>query len=188
MLICFMRLSFLKESFLAAMPVIGPHAHIESELMLAGEKPLTWIFVFPDTADFSHPEVKNIYKAQKKLDQAVLEGRLISQDVEQRDPENSAPANIIRHYAQPKNREDLKKVAAFNSKAFNREDLSDVMLDKDLGHYLGYRKRDIYFFNYIVNSAVLPDALVTSLIEMNAPCQKALQNKLLNQSAPKQKI
>lgn len=50
-------------SVVGRLPVIGPHAGIEAELMLAGKKPLTWIMVYPDNAQLSDPDQQ---KEQKK--------------------------------------------------------------------------------------------------------------------------
>lgn len=169
----------IKSRFLASFPVIGPHADIEADLMLAGKKPITWVFVAPDEAKFDDPRMQRQHEGRKRLDRAVEEGRLIAIDVEQRYDEHPEYVGVYRHYAQPENEEKLKQVVAFNKQAFNGRDVSQVELDKDMGHYLGYRRRDIFFFNNVINAPLLPEGLRDVIIRFNAPCQQALGEKLL---------
>ena len=178
MLSYFMSFSWLKRQFFATFPVVGPHTHIESDLMLAGKKPLTWVYVARD----DEPETIES-RGRKRLDEAVTDGRLLAVDVVQRysdDPEN---VSVFRHYAQLDQEENLKRVATFNKCAFNQEDCSEAeaALDagKDFGDYLGYRKRDILFFNYVINSGWLPDRVKMGLIRLNSVCQNHLRDQLL---------
>ncbi len=53
-----------------------------------------------------------------------------------------------------------------------------VELDKDMGHYMGFRKRDILYGNMIF-SGKLPKYITNTLINLNAPCQKARGEQLL---------
>tara|TARA_R110002124_G_scaffold73157_11_gene196239 strand:- start:1580 stop:2236 length:657 start_codon:yes stop_codon:yes gene_type:complete len=174
-----MSIQSIKSRFLASFPVIGPHADIEADLMLAGKKPITWVFVAPDEARFDDPRMQRQHEGRKRLDKAVEEGRLIAIDVEQRYDEHPEYVGVYRHYAQPENEEKLKQVVAFNKQAFNGRDVSQVELDKDMGHYLGYRRRDIFFFNNVINAPLLPEGLRDVIIRFNAPCQQALGEKLL---------
>lgn len=169
----------LRRNFLAAFPVVGPHSDIETELMLAGKKPMTWTFVAPDDATFDDSRMQKAHRDRKLLDKAVAEGKLIAVDVEHRDPDYPEHVAIFRHYAQPGQEESLKRVSEFNKQAFNFNDLSEVDLDKDMGHYLGYKKRDILFFNHVVNSSLLPDFVVNAVIRLNSSCQVARREKLL---------
>lgn len=72
----------MRRSFLSAFPVIGPHADIEMELMLAGKKPITWTFVAPDDATCDDIRMQKAHRDRKLLDRAVTQGKLISVDVE----------------------------------------------------------------------------------------------------------
>jgi hypothetical protein len=177
-----MILKKLKQKFLAAMPVIGPHAHIEAELMLAGKKPLTWVIAAPDETVYQDPYMQKDHEGRKLLDQAVREGKLIAKDVEFHRPNEPQYRFTARHYAQPDQKENLDLVTAFNEKAFNFLDYSDVNLDKDLGHYVGYKKRDIFFFNHITNSGLLPPSIVNKIIDLNASCQAARRNAYLQEA------
>jgi hypothetical protein len=169
----------IKRSFLAAFPVVGPHTNIEAELMLAGKKPLTWTFVAPDDMTFKDLSMQKDHQGRKLLDCAVAERKLIAVDIEQRDPDHPEYVVVFRHYAQPGQEENLKRVSEFNRRAFNRLDLSEVSLDQDMGHYLGYQRRDILFFNHIVHSGFLPDFIIGKIIDFNSSCQRARREKLL---------
>ena len=149
------------------------------QCVIARKKPLTWVFVVPDEAKFDDPRMQRQHEGRKRLDKAVEEGRLIAIDVEQRYDEHPEYVGVYRHYAQPENEEKLKQVVAFNKQAFNGRDVSQVDLDKDIGHYLGYRRRDIFFFNNVINTPLLPEGLRDAIIRFNAPCQQALGEKLL---------
>lgn len=174
----------LKRSFLAAFPVIGPHADIEAELMLAGRKPLTWLNIVPDEFKDSSPRAKKMHRDIKLLDKAVAEGKLLSIDVKLPSP---GDANIIRHYAQPEQEESLKLMSEFNRQIWNCDDTSKLDLDKladnigmdknkGFGEYLGYKKRDILFFKYTTS---MPKFISNALINLNASCQQARVEKSL---------
>jgi hypothetical protein len=164
----------MKRSFLALFPVVGPHADIEAELMLVGKKPITWSLVVPDDVTFKAWRTQKEHQDRKLLDQAVAEGKLIAVDVEMRHPDQHI--TIFRHYAQLGQEENLRRVSEFNKHAFNSDHLPEVDLDKDIGHYLGYKKRDILFFN---NFNLLPNFITRAIINLNSLCQQARREKLL---------
>lgn len=164
---------------MAAFPVVGPHADIEAELMLAGGKPLMWMPVAPDDAVFDDPYLQREHEGRKRLDKAVEDGKLISIDVEHALPDNPENIKVTRHYAQPENEEKLERVVAFNKQAFSFNDVSDVHLDQDIGHYLGYRRRDILFFSHVVSSDFVPASIASALVKLNAPFQQARREQLL---------
>jgi len=179
-LLFLMSLSSLKRAILAAFPVVGPHTGIESDLMLSGQKPLTWIYA--NSSDKLPETIES--RAQKRLDEAVSQGKLIAMDVEQRYSDNLEDVAIFRHYAQPDQKRNLERVAAFNRCAFNGEDCTEAEahLNQDLGAYLGYRRRDILLFNYVINSSWLPKRAKMGLIRLNSYCQSARRDQLLLES------
>lgn len=177
-----MDLLSLKRHFMAAFPVIGPHSDIEPELMLSGKKPLTWMVVMSDNMVSKDRRLQKEHEGRKQLDEAVENGTLIASDVTYTDPRFPEYVHTLRHYAQPTQTDQLRRVVEFNKCALNRQDLSPVMLDKDAGHYLGYRKRDIFFFTHIVNQKWLPGKLKDLIIDLNAPFQKAHREKMLIES------
>ncbi|WP_421896394.1 hypothetical protein [Marinoscillum sp.] len=174
-------LKSLKNKLLAAFPIIGPHADIEAEMMLAGKKPVTWMFVMPDDGKPRDIRIKLEQEGRKKLDQAVKEGKLVSIDVEQRHPQAPNGKLIFRHYAQKGNEKSLKRISTFNKEAFNGLEHT-VQLDKDIGYYLGYRKRDIFFFNHVINSSYVPSQWKVKMINMNSYCQRAFQETQLEKA------
>jgi hypothetical protein len=144
----------LKNAFNAVagnLPVIGPHAGIEAELLLAGKKPLGWTSVDPDNMVFNDPQMQAEHEGRKKLDEAVRQGKLVSADVvvhtandEKGNRVNLETPWLFRHYCQPGNEENLQRIVAFNTKAFNFEEPDYALLEgKDIGEYLGYRSKDI---------------------------------------------
>jgi hypothetical protein len=175
------NLKSLKQAFLAACPVIGPHAGIEVDLMLAGKKPLTWIPVFSDQANFADWRVMKMHEDRLRLDAAVEQGLLIAKDVTAfaGDPEKAFP---VRHYALPSEKRRLEMLVAFNQCAMNDQDVSQADLKEDVGRYLGYRRRDVLFFNHIVNSPFIPGPIKTWIIDANAPCQRARRDQLLREA------
>jgi hypothetical protein len=174
-----MDIKSIKRSFLAAFPVVGPHANIEAELMLAGKKPITWAFVASDEVILRGLGAQKKQQGRKLLDRAVADGKLIAVDVECPYPEHPEYVAIFRHYAQLGQEENLARVSECNRRAFNRLGLSEVPLGKDMGYYLGYRKRDILFFNYVVNSNLLPMFIKRGIIGLHSPCQRARREELL---------
>ena len=175
----------IKTRFLSEFPVIGPYTDIEADLMLAGKKPLTWTLVVPE--DCLHEGIGTLieHEGRKRLDKAVEEGRLISRDVEVKHPDSPAEPMIFRHYAQPDKKDSLKQMADFNTAAFNFKDVSRIHLDKSIGEHLGYRKRDRFLFENVINNPLLPDKIKDFLIDMNAACQQALREKLLHDAGYK---
>lgn len=176
-----MSLKSLKEKFLSALPVIGPHADIEADLMLAGKKPLMWTFVAPDEMHFDDPRMQKQHEDRKRLDQAVKEGKLIALDITRDNAGHPDSINVFRHYAQPEEEDKLKRIVAFNEKTFNFQDYSEVNLDKDIGHYLGYRRRDILFFNNTIGSPYLPEAAKRWIVGLNESAQRAYRTRLLEE-------
>ena len=192
-------LSKLKRNILAAFPVVGPHADIEAELMLSGKKPLTWLHIpYPDweipknvpiTSDNDWREVKEAH-GTIELDKAVSKEKLISEDVaitkfpNLNEPPPHTP--IVRHYAQIDQSENLSLIASINRSFFNFQEPDEAILEaaigKDFGDYLGYRRRDILFFNKVINNPYLPRPMAQALIELNSYSQAALREKLLEES------
>lgn len=170
----------LKRAFLSAFPVIGPHHCIEAELMLAGKKKITWFPVAHDDVVFEDYEFQKLHDDRKILDIAVAEGKLISVDVNKYDSNYPEPISIMRHYTQLGQEENLKMISEFNKHAFGFADSSEakVKLDKDMGYYLSYRKRDILFFNFVENGLV-PSFITKAILNLNSSCQAALREKLL---------
>jgi hypothetical protein len=179
-----MNFASLKRSFLAAFPVVGPHAGVESELLLAGKKPLGWTLVAPDDTQFKDPRMQKDHQGRMLLDRAVASGNLIAIDVEQRNKHAPAEESVIvlRHYAQLGQEQNLRRVSEFNKRAFNGLNISDADLDQDMGHYLGYRRRDIFLFNHVAQSGLLPGCIKRIILYFNAACQKARREALLIES------
>jgi len=181
-----MNFTKLKRDFLATLPVIGPHANIEADLMLAGLKPLTWFPAYPDEelkagTLILNEGLKTWHYARKKLDKAVENGTLLSMDIETTVPNIPEYIDITRHYCQLDQEANMRRVAHFNLKAFERQEILDEDLDKDIGHYLGYRRRDIAFFN-AMQSGFVPKRLIPFIIKFNAPSQVALRQQLLERA------
>lgn len=174
----------------AQLPVIGPHAGIEAELLLNGTKPLGWIDIVPDWADQEHPENKKKLALEKRLDAAVAEGRLSAIDVAVPRPNDLPGHYIYRHYCQKGREADLEKVAAFNSFVFNRKKPEGVELDKSFGEYLGYRKRDRWYWENMPDiGRHLPRSLKDALADFNAKTvQPAYQSEALKRKAPSPKF
>lgn len=160
-----------KVSLIAQLPVIGPHGGDvnEGELLLSGKKPLGWIPVVPDNADPFIPENQRRIAMEKKLAEAVKEGRLKSIEVVTR---RTAPNGFVwedktRHYAQPGLEQDLKTIAAYNEKIWNGQQ-PDVMPEKSFGDYLGYRKRDQMLFDAIQKyRPYIPQSVVRGIYGFN---------------------
>jgi hypothetical protein len=174
-----MDLKRLKRDFLAAFPVIGPHTWIEGEMMVSGKKPLTWMPVNPDDAQLPDRKWQKWHQDRKLCDHAVAEGKLIAKDIEITRDSHSL---TFRHYARPGQEEALERVAKFNQKAFNLQDTSEVDIGQDMGRLLGYRRRDVLFYNHILHSGFLTDSMQNWLIRFNAPVQQAYQEKLLEEA------
>lgn len=180
-----MNLKSLKRKFLATLPVIGPHANIEAEMMLAGKKPITWMHAMKENEHTEDIRLKIEQRGRKLLDKAVESGQLIAIDVKQLNPNHPNGGMVFRHYAQPDNEEKLKLIAAYNTAAFNGKEPSQELekaLDKDFGHYLGYRKRDILFFNNIINSRHVPNVIKDKILDLNVRSQKAYRDTQLEKA------
>lgn len=161
-------LSNLRRHFLNAMPVIGPHADIEAELLLAGIKPVGFLFVFRDEEkEFLQDwRSKKLYRDVKILDQAVTQGKLKSMDM----PLNGS--GILRYYCQP-GKERLMKIAA-DGNAGDEEAQKLSSWHK----ILGYRRRDELFFNFCQR---LPMSVRDAIVEFNANAQVTHREELLKQ-------
>ena len=160
-----MKLHSLTEKFLAAFPVIGPHADIEGELMLAGQKPIALFDVFTPHPNDDFERKKMCYD-RLRMDQAVTNGTLVSADREitQEDGESFT----MRFFAQPEKEQEMLEFAdGYNSGAG---------LTKSHGAYLGYRKRDICLFRA---TSILPEPIEKSLINLNTIFQRAYSDKQL---------
>lgn len=165
----------LVQKFMAQFPVIGPHAGIECELMLAGIKPVTWMPVL--TANSAYRYTRGLLEEQRRrilLDRAVEEGKLISRDIYYRDSKDVE--NIERFYAQP-DREDLMNILADDHEKFLNGQMSEEVLD--YGSLLGYRKRDCFYFNH-TRGAVKSFSSYTNIAFL-----WAYQNELLKQNGIK---
>ncbi|GEM_PF-207686 len=174
-----MKFKSLKREFLAAFPVIGPHVGIEAELMLAKKKDITWSPVFDGDTNFGDDRILKMHLDRKRMDQAVEEGALIAMDVEYMHPQTPGERHILRHYAQPECEDILKRVVACYKYDRDPENHPESYLEKDIGHYLGYKKRDILFFNNVVNNQAIPRSVASAIVGMNAACQRARREKLL---------
>ncbi len=159
-------LSRLKEHFYAAMPVIGPHAGIDAELMLAGKKPICILPVFE-----YNPNEEFIYKKRNydrlRLDKAVEEGQLVSTDrfIQGGDQRNDF---TMRFYAQPHKEQEMKE--------FADNYLNFEKLKKDHGRYLGYRRRDVMLW-YAPSS--LPSRIINPIYALSRQFKTAHRNTLL---------
>lgn len=78
----------------------------------------------------------------EKLDAAVAAGRLVSADLVLPPPSAGLKPSILRHYCQPGQERQMEAVLRQNEEWIAKK--SNVqLLDKDIGDYLGYRKKDI---------------------------------------------
>lgn len=160
-------LSSIFNRVVGQLPVIGPHADIEGELLLAGKKPLGWIAVLPPSAD---PDLcRQELDVQRRLGHAVAEGKLIAADVTQTftSPKGEENSFIFRHYAQPGREKDLATMAAFNADIFNGK-APTVKLEKDFGDYLGYRRRDQLLWNLVQRYGHKAPKMVDAIYKLNA--------------------
>jgi hypothetical protein len=189
----------VKNKILGQIPVIGPHGDIEEKLLLSGQKPLGWISVAPPMVDENHPTVRDHLALQRQLDAAVGSGRLIAKDVTQLTVITRSPnivervgdreipdrETVYRHYAQPGNEKRLAVMSAFNQAAFNRQEIDpSVDVDKDIGDYLGYRKRDQAYWRFTqLHGYKLPLKIQQALIWLNVHvAQPAYKADILRQA------
>jgi len=154
-----MKISKLKQQFLAAFPVIGPHSNIEAELMLAGTKPIAQYGLF-DLPPNAPVQFKKEVHDRLRLDRAVADGLLVSTD-RTFEFEEGYPVTF-RFFAQPENEQEMIEYADGYETAETHT--------KDYGRYLGYRRRDIALFRL---NCSLPDIISRKLIDLNAPFQRA---------------
>ncbi|MBL8846814.1 MAG: hypothetical protein JNN24_13680 [Hyphomicrobium zavarzinii] len=152
-----MNFGKLTDKFLATLPVIGPHAGIEAELLLAKRKPIGGPFLIADDSD-PKKMCRSILKASLdriRLDEAVENGRLSSVDL-------NSDGLTFRYYCQSDQHEQLKNSLERNQYVFGEE--------------FGYRPRDIRFFEWYIQ---LPDWLGSVVRSLNAPIQHAFLNTAL---------
>jgi hypothetical protein len=173
----------------AQLPVIGPHAGIEAELLLNGTKPLGWIDIVPPWADPDHPPFVKARALEQRLDAAVAEGRLSAIDVAVPRPHNLPGNYIYRHYCQKGLEADLEKLATFHRFVFNGKKPEGVTLDKSFGDYLGYRQRDQKYFKVVQEMGChLPRTLMEALHSFNEKVvQPAYQQEMLKRKPPSPK-
>jgi hypothetical protein len=148
-------LSKLCREFLAAMPVIAPMLFIERELLLAKKKPIAFLDL--DTRAGPEPIRKKNEEDIKILDEAVRKGELISVD---------AAKWGMRLYGQLGQEEAIRAII---------EDLEAPYSERkhSMGTLLGYRKRDIIFFNIFRTLPGFANALYLSFMN---PCVLAAYN------------
>lgn len=140
------------------MPVIGPHADIEAELLLAKRKPIGGPFLVVNISELPKATSRSMLKAaldRIKLDEAVKTGELFSLDLE-------INRRVLRYYCQGDRYECLKSALDGEQYVYGEE--------------FGYRPRDIRFFEWYVN---LPDRLAAIVRSLNSPIQNAYINTAL---------
>jgi hypothetical protein len=180
-------MSKLIDKLLAQLPIIGPHAGIEAELLAAGRKPLGWIPVNDALTDQTYMSEAAIAKEEADvimLDDLVAKGQLISKDAEIYIETDGAPKRY-RHYAQIDNEKYLNFCQAINEKALNQEDVSSLSEQADIsaGTMLGYRKRDQALFQVILPSLYVPTFIKKALCTASPVIREAYQRDLLRQIA-----
>jgi hypothetical protein len=158
----------LKRDFLAALPVIGPHADIEAELLLAGIKPVGWLWIYPDDETFKNWRMRKEQRDRKILDRAVAEGKLKSIDTVR----DNIP--VRRFYCQPGREEDMQWVKAIE----DGDENAARDCKKEWNELYGYRKRDVLFYNYYFR---FPEQLGSLMRQMNANAQMYHREKLLEE-------
>lgn len=145
----------------------GEAPHIRAEKLQQQQEPLiVRLPVYPDDANFSwnfkeYDRQRKEHEGRLKLDQAVAEGKLKATDVIIYNPRGNS---ICRHYCQPGREEDMMLIARYNQKAFNGQE-PDVKLTKDMGEYLGYRKKDIQLFHTLDKIGCLPRPLSKAVLD-----------------------
>lgn len=173
------------QNALSRLPVIGPHADIEAELLLGGVKPLGLLNVWSlNEIPAGHlPWIKE-YLDVRKLDKAVDEGRLISYDVQIKSSTGDT-GRIIRHYAQPDQKENIERLVAYHTKLWDEsgeEPDESILGDKSFGQYLGYRRQDEIFFD-LLQKANLPEKIDQFLRhDITSKWRNLYQDSLLRQA------
>ncbi|MGQ0527306.1 MAG: hypothetical protein ACT4OY_04660 [Alphaproteobacteria bacterium] len=160
------------------MPVIGPHADIECELLLAGIKPAGWLTIGSREQAGDDFRLRKIVRDIPLLDQAVKEGKLISRDVSYKDV-HSQEIFTIRHYAQPDKEKFLNILCRDHENLWNDKEIPEEISEEPYGTLLGYRQRDVYFFDITQR---LPQSLSNWIITFNNISQIAYQRKLLTEA------
>lgn len=146
----------------------GEPLHLRAEkLQQQQERLIVRLPVYPDEINLSwnYKETERQRKEHEgrlKLDLAVAEGKLKATDVIVYNPRGN---NVVyRHYCQIGREEDMMLIARYNQKAFNFQE-PDVKLTKDMGEYLGYRKKDIQLFHALNKIHCLPRPLSKALTD-----------------------
>ena len=146
--------SRLRRSFAHALPVNGPHANIECELLLAGKKPVGWFDIYSpqqiEDNKRSEKKIKELHD-QERLDQAVKDGKLKSADGYAHETEK-----IVRYYCQPEHENTMHALMMTQEKMYllmQGEQPRELSLCEQIslaskgiyryGTGLGYRKRDV---------------------------------------------
>jgi hypothetical protein len=114
-----MVFSKLRQAFYAALPVVGPHAGIEAQLLLGGVKPIGWLSSYSEDYVPKTEVERKEYEAYKKLDEAVAQGRLKRVDVVCHGKDDLCPS-IVPHYYQPDKEQEALQIIEFNRRAFNQ--------------------------------------------------------------------
>ena len=188
-----MKFEFLRHAFkkvASQLPVIGPHAGIEGELMLAGKKPMTWMSV-DDRTDVGNDEFKHEQKMRRLLDKQVEAGKLVSVDVIYQ-LKGASPdwKCTTRHYAKREHKETMETIAGFNDCLWNNKQPDEILIKKlnqlhedkkDIGIVLGYRKRDVMWWQVVQGMwNDWPKETIQSIYTFNEKfAQPAYQEKVL---------
>lgn len=152
---------------MATMPSIGGHYGIERQLLMAGKKPVGWLFLYSDEQIAKEPESRKLDSDRAILDQAVRSGQLKSMDI------TNIYGSKIRLYCQPGFEEHMK-AAACDEMGLER---TEGLPKESLGHLLGYRYRDVIFYELYNH---LPRSLKPRILNMNEPFKQAFQERTLD--------
>jgi hypothetical protein len=126
--------------------IMGPHADVEADLLIAGIKPVGYLAVIEE--DPPDPLFEDITEQIKRLDEEVNKGNLLSTGftVENFTWPNGCSARVNAYfYCQP-DKEAEMKIVSDNSEKYWRQGI-DEDLPEDSGKYLGYTDNDIELFN-----------------------------------------
>lgn len=129
------------------MPLVGPHAGYEAELLLAGKKPVG-LFVDktppPEIIEDFSAHMEKVRSDIRTLDKAVREGSLIKHSHSSIDQQRFTW--MWHYYCQPDQVQQMldlcELIAAANE---NRE--PNFKPTRQIGEYFGYTKADIRLFN-----------------------------------------
>ncbi len=196
-------------AILSQLPVVAPHADIEAELLLSGQKPIGFVSLYPDDyrpveSDFGlldeeatkklRDNLNRVYyeiEMHARLDEQVAKGNLKSVDVLYKNPDGSPLVN--RFYCQPEREDEMKFIAMIHQKKADHEPLTksehDHFAKKDMGLHLGYRKRDVMLFSLTQGgpmSRFIPDAAIIALRNIGGRFgHPALQETLIEKAREK---